>query len=115
MDDMSTEFGRRLRWRRNFITAQQRRSLTSVSYTHLDVYKRQLYLTAVFAAVVREVALAPAPPRGDLLLLAVADEEAGGEYGLKWLLREHPGAFRVTEALSESGGMRLWCLSLIHI
>ena len=66
-----------------------------------------LYLTAVFAAVVREVALAPVPPRGDLLLLAVADEEAGGEYGLKWLLREHPGTFRVTEALSESGGMRL--------
>lgn len=66
-----------------------------------------LYLTAVFAAVVREVALAASPPRGDLLLLAVADEEAGGEYGLKWLLREHPDAFRVTEALSESGGMRL--------
>ena len=66
-----------------------------------------LYLTAVFAVVVREVALAAEPPRGDLLLLAVADEEAGGEYGLKWLLREHPDAFRVTEALSESGGMRL--------
>mgnify|MGYP000859452753 CR=1 FL=1 len=66
-----------------------------------------LYLTAVFATVVREVALAAEPPRGDLLLLAVADEEAGGEYGLKWLLREHPDAFRVTEALSESGGMRL--------
>ena len=66
-----------------------------------------LYLTATFAAIVREVALADAPPRGDLVLLAVADEEAGGDYGLKWLLREHPDAFRVTEALSESGGMRL--------
>lgn len=66
-----------------------------------------LYLTAAFAAVVREVALADIPPRGDLVLLAVADEEAGSEYGLKWLLREHPEAVRVTEALSESGGMRL--------
>lgn len=66
-----------------------------------------LYLTAVFACVVRDVALAPTPPRGDLVLLAVADEEAGGEYGLKWLLREHPAAVRVTEVLSESGGMRM--------
>lgn len=66
-----------------------------------------LYLTAAFAAIVREVALSDAPPRGDLVLLAVADEEAGGEYGLKWLLREHPDAVRVTEALSETGGMRL--------
>lgn len=66
-----------------------------------------LYLTAAFAGVVREVALAPHPPRGDLVLLAVADEEAGGEYGLKWLLREHPEAIRVTEALSETGGMRM--------
>lgn len=66
-----------------------------------------LYLTAVFAAVVREAALATVQPKGDLVLLAVADEEAGGEYGLKWLLREHPDVVRVTEALSETGGMRL--------
>ncbi|MGO1539226.1 MAG: M20/M25/M40 family metallo-hydrolase [Leucobacter sp.] len=66
-----------------------------------------LYLTAAFACVVREVALAPDPPRGDLVLLAVADEETGGEYGLRWLLREHPDAVRVTEVLSESGGMRM--------
>lgn len=74
-----------------------------------------LYLTAVFAAVVREVALADAPPRGDLVLLAVADEEAGGEYGLKWLLREHPEAVRVTEALSETGGMRFGSYVAIDI
>ncbi|MBL3685581.1 M20/M25/M40 family metallo-hydrolase [Leucobacter zeae] len=66
-----------------------------------------LYLTAAFAAVLREVALAPEPPRGDLVLLAVADEEAGGEFGIHWLVREHPEAVRVTEALSESGGMRM--------
>lgn len=66
-----------------------------------------LYLTAAFASVVREVALAPVRPRGDLVLLAVADEEGGSEYGIKWLLREHPDAVRVTEVLSESGGMRM--------
>ncbi|WP_341782941.1 M20/M25/M40 family metallo-hydrolase [Leucobacter weissii] len=66
-----------------------------------------LYLTAAFATAFREVALAEERPRGDLLLLAVADEEAGSDYGLRWLLREHPDAFGVTEALSESGGMRM--------
>ncbi|MDI6023649.1 M20/M25/M40 family metallo-hydrolase [Leucobacter sp. UT-8R-CII-1-4] len=66
-----------------------------------------LYLTAVFAAVLREAARSGQLLRGDLVLLAVADEEAGGEYGLKWLLREHPEVVRVSEALSETGGMRL--------
>ena len=66
-----------------------------------------LYLTAAFAAVVREAARAPAPPRGDLVLLAVADEEAGSDLGLRWLLREHPAATSVTEVLSETGGMRM--------
>lgn len=66
-----------------------------------------LYLTAAFATALRETALAAERPRGDLVLLAVADEEAGGDYGLRWLLREHPDAFGVTEVLSESGGMRM--------
>lgn len=66
-----------------------------------------LYLTAVFAAMLREAAAADTPPRGDLVLLAVADEEAGGDYGLRWLLDAHPDAFGVTEVLSESGGMRM--------
>ncbi|WP_239684067.1 M20/M25/M40 family metallo-hydrolase [Leucobacter musarum] len=66
-----------------------------------------LYLTAAFACVLRDVALAPEPPRGDLVLIAVADEEGGGEYGIHWLVRQHPEAVRVTEALSESGGMRM--------
>lgn len=66
-----------------------------------------LYLTAVFACVLREVATANESPRGDLVLLAVADEEAGGERGLKWLLKHHADAISVTEVLSESGGMRM--------
>lgn len=66
-----------------------------------------LYLTAAFACVVRDAALSGEPQRGDLVLLAVADEEAGGEHGIHWLVREHADAVRVTEALSESGGMRM--------
>ena len=66
-----------------------------------------LYLTAAFATAFREVATAPEAPRGDLVLLAVADEEAGSDLGLKWLLSEHPAAVSVTEALSETGGMRM--------
>ncbi len=66
-----------------------------------------LYLTSAFACALREVALRDEPLRGDLVLLAVADEEAGSEYGLKWLLREHPDALGVTEVISESGGMRM--------
>ena len=66
-----------------------------------------LYLTAAFAVAVREVARRPEPLRGDLVLLAVADEEAGGDLGLKWLLREHPDAIGVTEVISETGGMRM--------
>lgn len=65
-----------------------------------------LYLTAVFATVLRDTALAPVRPRGDLVLLAVADEEAGGEYGIRRLLREYPDACGITEAISETGGMR---------
>lgn len=66
-----------------------------------------LYLTAAFAVAVRELALAPTPLRGDLVLLAVADEEAGGEYGVRWLLREHADRIGVTEVVSETGGMRV--------
>ena len=66
-----------------------------------------LYLTAIFATVLREVAVSETKPEGDLVLLAVADEEAGSERGLKWLMRQHPDAARVTEVLGESGGMRV--------
>ncbi len=66
-----------------------------------------LYLTAAFACALRDLALAPTPPRGGLVLLAVADEEAGGDYGLRRLLQEHPDVFGITEAISESGGMRM--------
>ena len=44
------------------------------------------------------------PARGDLLLLAVADEETGGELGAKWLTETHPEKVRCDLLINEGGG-----------
>ena len=47
------------------------------------------------------------PPR-DLVFAFVADEEAGGKYGCKWLVDNRPDLFDgVTEAIGEVGGFSL--------
>jgi acetylornithine deacetylase/succinyl-diaminopimelate desuccinylase-like protein len=46
-------------------------------------------------------------PTGDLLLVAAADEEAGGGFGLRWLCEAHPEVVRCDYALNEGGGARL--------
>ena len=46
-------------------------------------------------------------PRGDLILVAAADEEVNVDHGLSWLCREHPEAVRAEYALNEGGGDRL--------
>jgi acetylornithine deacetylase/succinyl-diaminopimelate desuccinylase-like protein len=48
-------------------------------------------------------------PAGDLLFIATADEEVGGDdgYGLIWLCAEHPDAARCDFAINEGGGERL--------
>jgi acetylornithine deacetylase/succinyl-diaminopimelate desuccinylase-like protein len=47
------------------------------------------------------------PPR-ELVFAFVADEEAGGKYGCKWLVENRPDLFsRVTEAIGEVGGFSL--------
>jgi acetylornithine deacetylase/succinyl-diaminopimelate desuccinylase-like protein len=47
------------------------------------------------------------PPR-DLVFAFVADEEAGGKYGCKWLVDNRPDLFGgVTEAIGEVGGFSL--------
>jgi acetylornithine deacetylase/succinyl-diaminopimelate desuccinylase-like protein len=44
------------------------------------------------------------PPR-DVVLAFLADEEAGGKWGARWLVDNHPGLFDgVTEAIGEVGG-----------
>lgn len=44
------------------------------------------------------------PARGDLLVLAVADEETGGALGAQWLTREHPEKVRCEMLINEGAG-----------
>ncbi|MGE5690464.1 MAG: M20/M25/M40 family metallo-hydrolase [Pseudomonadota bacterium] len=46
-------------------------------------------------------------PNGDLLFVAAADEEVGEDFGLQWLVREHPEAVRADLAINEGGGDRV--------
>ncbi|WP_159610246.1 M20/M25/M40 family metallo-hydrolase [Glutamicibacter sp. JC586] len=44
-------------------------------------------------------------PRRDLVIAFFADEEAGGDYGAGWMVKNHPELFAgATEAISEVGG-----------
>jgi acetylornithine deacetylase/succinyl-diaminopimelate desuccinylase-like protein len=43
------------------------------------------------------------PHRRDIVFLAVADEEAGSEYGVEFLAREHPDALEAEYVLNEGG------------
>jgi acetylornithine deacetylase/succinyl-diaminopimelate desuccinylase-like protein len=61
----------------------------------------------VAAEVAAAAALARAgwrPARGELLLVAVVDEETGGELGAKWLCENHPERVRCDMLLNEGGG-----------
>jgi acetylornithine deacetylase/succinyl-diaminopimelate desuccinylase-like protein len=46
-------------------------------------------------------------PNGDLVFIAAADEEVGEDFGLSWLVREHPDAVRADFAINEGGGDRV--------
>ena len=47
------------------------------------------------------------PARGELLLVTTADEEAGAEYGAKWLCEERPELVRSDYVVNEGGGVAL--------
>lgn len=64
-----------------------------------------LNLTASMAVVFRSLADRGFRPKGDLVYLAVADEEAGSTYGARWLADHHPDAIRADYVLTESGGL----------
>jgi acetylornithine deacetylase/succinyl-diaminopimelate desuccinylase-like protein len=44
---------------------------------------------------------------GELRLLAAADEESGGTYGIRWLAEKHPEKIHTDWAVNEGGGMPL--------
>lgn len=61
----------------------------------------------VAAEVAAGVSLAAAgwrPVRGALLIVAVADEETGGEMGAKWLTETHPEKVRCDTLINEGAG-----------
>ncbi|HEX3692228.1 MAG TPA: M20/M25/M40 family metallo-hydrolase [Solirubrobacteraceae bacterium] len=61
----------------------------------------------VAAEVTAAVALARSgwrPRRGELLVIAVVDEETGGALGAKWLCEKHPERVRCDLLLNEGGG-----------
>lgn len=60
--------------------------------------------TAAMAAVFRRYLTGERPPLpGDLMFLAVADEEAGGVHGARWLVEEHWDAVACDYQLTEIG------------
>jgi acetylornithine deacetylase/succinyl-diaminopimelate desuccinylase-like protein len=69
----------------------------------LDMKDQVAASTVAFASLAREGAALS----GDLVLVVVADEEVGADYGLSWLVEAHPDAARCDYAINEGGGERL--------
>ncbi|EGX59061.1 hypothetical protein SZN_14561 [Streptomyces zinciresistens K42] len=62
-------------------------------------------MDAMTLAVVRDRLRSGRRPPRDIVLAFLADEEAGGTFGARFLVDEHPDLFEgVTEAISEVGG-----------
>jgi acetylornithine deacetylase/succinyl-diaminopimelate desuccinylase-like protein len=62
-------------------------------------------MDAMILAAVRQRMRDNRPPARDIVLAFTADEEAGGEWGARYLVDEHPDEFEgVTEAVGEVGG-----------
>jgi acetylornithine deacetylase/succinyl-diaminopimelate desuccinylase-like protein len=65
-------------------------------------------MDAMMLAVVRQRLREGRAPARDVVLAFPADEEAGGTWGARWLVDNHPGLFEgVTEAVGEVGGFSL--------
>ena len=63
-----------------------------------------LNLTSSMAVAFKHLADTGYRPRGDLIYFAVADEEAGGNWGAKWMLENEPDAVMADYVLTEMGG-----------
>ncbi|MGK2930811.1 MAG: M20/M25/M40 family metallo-hydrolase [Acidimicrobiales bacterium] len=64
-----------------------------------------LNLTASMAVAVRHLVVTGFRPRGDVVFLAVADEESGSSYGVRWLAEHHAELISTDYALCENGGL----------
>src|SRR5260370_33911342 len=64
-------------------------------------------MDAMVLAVIRQRMREGRRPPRDVVLAFVADEEAGGSWGARWLVDNHPELFGgVTEGIGEVGGFR---------
>ena len=66
-----------------------------------------LGLTAAMAVVFRAIAREGVRLRGDLVFVAVADEEAGGGLGVGWIVANEPALLDVDYVITENGGIPL--------
>ena len=64
-----------------------------------------LHITSTMAVAVRRLAKSGFRPKGTLIYLGVADEEAGGTYGAKFLVDHHFDAVKADYVITESGGI----------
>jgi acetylornithine deacetylase/succinyl-diaminopimelate desuccinylase-like protein len=64
-----------------------------------------LNLTASMAVALGELAVGGFRPRGDLVFVAVADEESASTYGLRWMAENHRDAILADYVLTENGGI----------
>lgn len=68
----------------------------------LDMKGHVAAATVAFASLARERVELP----GDVVLLVVADEEVGDDYGMSWVVREHADDVRTDWVVNEGGGER---------
>ena len=62
-------------------------------------------MDAMILAVLRQRLAEGRKPARDIVVAFLADEEAGGKWGARWLVDNHPAEFEgVTEAIGEVGG-----------
>lgn len=64
-----------------------------------------LNLTAAMAVVMRHLAMAAVPPRGDVIFFGVPDEEAAGTWGAQFMVERHWDAIACDYVLTENGGL----------
>jgi len=64
-------------------------------------------MAAMSAAVMRRLARDKVALSRDVIFAAVADEEAGCDYGSRWLVENHTDLVRAEYAIGESGGFSL--------
>ena len=63
-----------------------------------------LCLTSSMAVAYRHIARSGIRPKGDLIYFGVADEEAGGTWGARWMVDNHWDAIAADFVLTEFGG-----------